>query len=348
MEGKVLCDPQFYLPRADHHRLTSHSYWPQDYDTAGFGSGGRQVMMEELARLNRKLGTDRFIVPGERAEEVDDIWIASQRELVEAARQVADCPLIATICLSEEAIGQVEQISRVVMEAEILDVSAYYLVLERPGYLVAGEPTWLANTLDLAVGLRKLGADVIVGYSNHQQLVMACAGVSAIAAGTHRNVRLFSTDKFSSPAEGEIRRPNTWYYCPQALSEYTLAFLDIGVRQGLTSELRPDPWTKYADPLFAVPQPTASGWNRTDAFRHYLAALRIQVLRSAGDSFDETVASHRALLRRAEELVEVFRSKGVLSRYRDFLESVDDNRAALHVLEATHGPILRRRWAELV
>jgi hypothetical protein len=37
--GKVLLDPQFYLPHADHQRLCSHSYWPNDYESMGFWSG---------------------------------------------------------------------------------------------------------------------------------------------------------------------------------------------------------------------------------------------------------------------------------------------------------------------
>src|SRR5215217_5776435 len=28
--GRVLLDPQFYLPHADHERLRSHDYWPTD------------------------------------------------------------------------------------------------------------------------------------------------------------------------------------------------------------------------------------------------------------------------------------------------------------------------------
>jgi len=40
--GRTLLDPQFYLPRADHHRLTKHEYWPNNYDTVGFSSGGRR------------------------------------------------------------------------------------------------------------------------------------------------------------------------------------------------------------------------------------------------------------------------------------------------------------------
>lgn len=347
--GSVLLDPQFYLPRADHHRLTSHAYWPDDYDTTGFAGDGRQEMMRELTELNQQLQTTHLILPGERADTVDDLWLESQRGFLEAARDATDQPLIMTICLSGEAIRSNDQVSLVMEQAEEMPVSGYYLVAERPGlaYLVE-DPQWLANTLDLAAGLRRLRADIIVGYSNHQQLIMACAGVNAIASGTWMNVRSFFPDKFRSSYEEEIKRRATWYYCPQALSEYTLPYLDIGVRLGLRDELRSDPSTPYADLIFEVPQPSASGWTESDAFRHYLMALDRQVQSATCDSFDEAVATHKALLDRAEEILKRFREHGISSLNRGFRDAIDANRAALNMLERTHGPILRRRWGDLI
>ena len=43
--GRVLLDPQFYLPRTDHHRLTAHGYWPDAYETnAFFGGNARRLL----------------------------------------------------------------------------------------------------------------------------------------------------------------------------------------------------------------------------------------------------------------------------------------------------------------
>jgi len=349
--GTVLLDPQFYLPRADHHRLTSHVYWPDDYDTAGFADNGRQAMMNALAELNWELGTTHLIVPGMRADAVDSAWLESQQGFLEAARHTTDQPLIVTICLSSEAILSAEQIARVMEQAEHLPVSGYYLVAERPGlsYLVDEDPLWLANTLDLAAGLRRLGTNIIVGYSNHQQLIMACAGVNAIASGTWMNLRSFFPDKFRSTYEEEIKRRAVWFYCPQALSEYRLQYLDLGVmRFGLRDDLSPHPATSYAEPLFAVAQPSASGWGERDAFRHYLTALRAQVQSSTRDSFDETIATHRTLLDQAESILRRFHRYGISGQTRDFRDAVDANRAALVALETTHGPILRRTWKDLM
>ncbi len=346
--GQVLLDPQFYLPRADHHRLIAHSYWPEDYDTQGFNNGLRQEMIQALVELNGQLMTENIIVPGERAETIDDQWLESQAGFLEAARNASDKPLILTVCLSGDAVRSQEQINLFMEEAEQSAAFGYYLVLERPGFAyIVDDPIWLANSLDLAVGLRKLNSNVILGYSNHQQLIMSCAGANAIASGTWMNVRSFFPDKFRADYEEEIRRRTTWYYCPQALSEYKLAFLDIGFRLGLQEELLPDPPTTFAEPLFEVTQPSASGWREPEAFRHYLMALHKQIQASIFPTFEETIEHQRGLLSRAEAILEMFLENGVYSQSRSFVDAIDANRAALTVLDRTHGPFLRRNWSSL-
>lgn len=349
MGGKVLLDPQFYLPRADHHRLIAHAYWPDDYDTAGFNGSRMRKMMESLSELNTRLETTHFIVPGERADMVDDHWLNSQWSLLKAASEITNQPLLMTICLSGEAVRSNEQISLIMEQAEKMSVSGYYLVTERPGFAyIVDDPQWLANTLDLVAGLRRLGVKVIVGYSNHQQLVMACSGANAIASGTWMNVRCFFPDKFRNAYEEEVKRRTTWYYCPQAMSEYTLPFLDIGFRLGLRETLRPDPPTPFAEHLFEVAQPSASGWSEHEAFRHYLMALHSQTHASTYSTFDETIGNHRALLNRAEEVLGIFEKNGLSSQNRGFRDAIATNRAALTVLERTHGPSLRRGWSDLI
>src|SRR5437016_3072747 len=48
--ARVLIDPQFYVPHADHPRLTAHQYWPSKYDTSTFfGGKGLLNLLEALA-----------------------------------------------------------------------------------------------------------------------------------------------------------------------------------------------------------------------------------------------------------------------------------------------------------
>jgi hypothetical protein len=162
-------------------------------------------------------------------------------------------------------------------------------------------------------------------------------------------VRSFPPDKFRSTYEEEIRQRATWYYCPQALSEYKIPFLDVAQRQKLLARMAPSPELDggYARHLFEGPQPTAVGFSEQLAFRHYLHALRGQVQTLEHASYDEARAAQDSLLDEAEHLLGTLASAGVRGQQRDFADSVDVNRAAVALLDSMRGPILRRRWNAL-
>jgi hypothetical protein len=61
------------------------------------------------------------------------------------------------------------------------------------------------------------------------------------ASGSFINVRSFSTKRFDAPDMGPSRRAPWWYYCPQSLSEYTRAFMDIAFQTGIIEYFKPDP-----------------------------------------------------------------------------------------------------------
>jgi hypothetical protein len=208
----------------------------------------------------------------------------------------------------------------------------------------------LANVIDLAAGFRLRGKEVILGYCNHQMLIAACGAVNAIASGTWMNVRSFPPDKFRAPYEDEIRKRTTWYYCPHALSEYKIPFLDIAMRLGVLPRMAPpaDLGSDYADLLFRGTQPsTVTAFGEQSAFRHYLQCLRTQVADARRPTFDETASAHDEMLDTAEALLTQLRRVGVRGGHRDFGDIVDVNRAALGVIRATRGPMLRRRWTNL-
>ena len=81
---------------------------------------------------------------------------------------------------------------------------------------------------------------MIVGYSNHQMLCLATANIDAIASGTWLNVRSFSLNKFHDSEDDDTSRRAKWYYCPQALSEYKIPFLDLAYRAKILGQMAPD------------------------------------------------------------------------------------------------------------
>lgn len=352
--GNVLVDPQFYLPDSDHQRLCAHEYWPGQYESVLFWSGPELAnLLRKLVDLNQRLGTSKIILPGRYAAQVDDSWLAQQRAFVEEAERMGLDPtqLLATVALSGDAARNEAQIHTLLEESQAWPVGGVYLICEHPrGDYLVEDPNWLANVLDLIAGYRLRGKEVIVGYCNQQMLICACASASAICSGTWMNVRSFPPDKFKTQYEEEIKQRTTWYYCPQALSEFKIPFLDIANRQGILDEMAPlsEFGSTYVAPLFSGIQPTtAVGFGERDAFRHFLHCIRSQAAAARKDSYDATVDAHNKMLDEAERLLNRFHSFQVRGQKRDFASAIDANRAALSVLDSTRGPILRRNWSRL-
>ena len=136
------------------------------------------------------------------------------------------------------------------------------------------------------------------------------------------------------------------YYCPQALSEYKITYLDIAQRHGVLADMQPDSslGSSYAGPLFAAVQPSGIGWKESHAFRHYLASLHGQCRQATKITSEGTLASIRNSLDDAENVVEKLESNGVFGDYRSFTSIFNANRSALVAFERARGPRFRREW----
>lgn len=348
--GEPLLDPQCFAHDADHARLNSHDYWQafRSHSTSALLDGpGTSDVLSRLAALAQQCGITRHILPGILANPVNDDWFAVHDTIIEEAQGHFDGqPLLATIALSSEALRDETQVEAVVERAASWDVEGYYVVAETPSAYLVQDPTWLANLLILAAGLKLTRRFLLVGYCSHQMLCLSASNTDAIASGTWLNVRAFPPSKFYVPDPDAVSRRALWYYCPQALSEYKIQFLDIARRVGVLDMMRPDSrlGSTYADPLFSGAIPTSIDWGEPRSFRHYLACLRAQAAEASATSYQGSVSVHQRLLASAEQTIERLRQSGVLGGDRDFSDSIDVNRAALAVLDSALGPRLRRQW----
>lgn len=311
------------------------------------GGPGTSRLLEDLATLNRTLGTRRSILPGCLAPEVNEDWFAMQESVIgAAATHFGATPLLATVALSAGALSDEGQIEAVVERASTWKVSGIYIVAETPTAYLVDDPNWLANLLILTSGMKLSGKSVIVGYCSHQMLCLAAAGADAISSGTWRNVRAFPPDKFYAPDEEQQSRRTVWFYCPRAMSEYKMPFLDIAKRSGVLDEMRPHTslGSDFADPLFGSAAPSTVAWAEPNAFRHYLTCLRSQTVAARKASFDDTVVHHQRVLDEAESLLKKLKRSGVSGQDRDFADIVDVNRSALTVFTKARAARMRRAW----
>jgi hypothetical protein len=354
LEGRgteLLVDPQCFVRDADHYRLVEHVYF-KTYKSCSTGSivtgEGAKAIIDDIAALNETLRATQFIVPGLLATTVSDDWFAFHEPLLAAAAtRLPKVPRLATIALSADAAANEAQVEAIIERVAAWPVDGFYVVAETPnGDYLIDSPTWLANVLILASGLKLLGRSLIVGYGNHQLLALAAANTDAMAVGTWLNVRALDVDKFYTPEEDEISRRAVWYYCPPALTEYKIPFLDIAQRNGVLEAMRPPAvlGSSYADLLFSGVTPTAVNWPEPSAFRHYLTCLRGQARQLTQASFTDALAAQERMLGTAAKLLPRLKKAGVFSSERDFTPCLDVNAAALITLDNARGALLRRRW----
>lgn len=349
--GEALLDPQCFSTDADHYRLVTHSYREpiiENPDEVFLGGPLTANLLAGVAELGRTLGVRRHILPCLLADVVTEDWFASVETIIEeASNHFADAPTLLTLALSSQAMLDELQVEAVLERARGWGgIAGFYVIAETPTPYLVDHPVWLANLLNLVAGLKLLEKSVLVGYCNQQMLCLGAANIDAMAAGTWLNVRAFPPSKFFSPAGEEVSRRATWYYCPHALSEYKLPFLDIALGRGVLDRMRSalDLGSAYADALFRGVPPTSVNWGEQDAFRHYLTCLHSQALSVPVDSFQSAYDHNRRLLDEARQVLAFLRQEGVFGHDREFTPILDVNESALIQLTHARGSQLRRQW----
>ena len=196
---------------------------------------------------------------------------------------------------------------------------------------------------------KKATKKVIVGYASHQLLCMALAKCDAIASGNFLNLRWFQPEHFETIDENQPSRRAVWYYCPQALSEYKIPFLDIAKRMKLLDRIEPPDIMKnsHSEMLFKGSLPSSTGFSEKEAFRHYLYCLRKQCQGSVRSTYQETKNAHLVMLATAEQLLAGLSEKGIRGQDRDFTEILDVNRAAIAAFDMAYKFPLSQEWKNL-
>ena len=159
--------------------------------------------------------------------------------------------------------------------------------------------------MQICASLKLNNKKVIFGYGNHQMLPLSLAKVDAIASGTWMNVRSF-TNRFID-TEG-MKKRTTWVYYPVALSEYKLSFMDFAFSNDYLKTMKPNDegfYNEYISKIYnSSTQPSATTFNESDAFKHYLICLKHQVEMLSESSYKDTLAINEMILNTAEREIE--------------------------------------------
>ncbi len=348
--GKVLLDPQMYSPRKYHKNLQKYSYWPK-VNLTNIELGECDDVLESLNRINEQIQSDAFILPSNIAGKIDDLWGKMQASIFTRAKQIAKGKhLIHTIALAKDVLYDQNQIEKIVQLANQWDVDGVYIVCEHPeSYYLVDKPLWVTNLLALVAGIKRQGKSVIVGYASHQMLCLALAKCDAIAAGNFLNVRWFQPEHFVTNTDNEPSRRSTWYYCPQAFSEYKVTYLDVAKRANLLSRMEPPAImaNDFSRFLFEGAMPSSTGYKEGHSHRHYLYCLKIQCELATKSTYEETRDSHLALLGTALQLTTGLRNEKIKGQDRDFGEIVDVIEAAISIFDKEFRFPLSQEWNSL-
>lgn len=345
LNGNTLFDPQYYNPRADHHKLTQWSHWLNDYDTSLLSDNLYiEDRLKAIKNINDYCHTSAYIIPSQICDTVDRFWVDRQTLFInKASKLFIDKEKYSTLALSFDVLVDESSIEKIIDVAEKWDVDGYYIVPE--GKYLEDNSYWLVNLAQLVAGLKLQNKKVIVGYSNHQMLSLACANADAIASGSFLNVRSFSTGKFDQPDADAISRRATWYYCPQAMSEYRVRALDRAYDYKLINRLKPfGKINEYIDILFSGARPSSVQFGDKLAFKHYLTTLKQQCLLAKKDTFENTITYHTELSDYAYEFIRSLENDGVRERNRSFKDLVDLYQDTLFRLKKERGALLKRHW----
>lgn len=348
--GKILFDPQLYYPRKYQKKLSEYEYWPQGNITS-LEQGQFDMVVRELSLLNSEIESDAFLLPSITAKKIDELWNKVQKMIIESAKKYApDKNYIHTIALTGDVLNDSVQIERIIEFVEEWDVQGVYVVCEHPDrYYLVDRPLWVSNIMSLVAGIKRQKKKTIVGYASHQLLCLALAKCDAIASGNFLNLRWFQPEHFETMDEKQPSRRAVWYYCPQALSEYKIHFLDIAKHMELLDRVAP-PVTmknKYSEVLFNGSLPSSTGFGEKEAFRHYLYCLRKQCQASVRDTYADTKNSHILMLETAEQLLSGLGDQGIKGQERDFTEVIDVNRAAVSAFDMAYQFPLSHEWNAL-
>jgi hypothetical protein len=348
--GKIMFDPQLYFPRDSHKTLCLYDYWPCENITTAEQDGFRN-QIQILKKINADLETDYFILPSSHCKSIDKNWIERTKKSVDIGQSLnLSKDVFQTLSLGKTVLSEEQSVEIILSAFEQWEIYGVYLVFERPenNYLI-DQPIYLVNLISLVSGLKKQGKKVVVGYSNHQLLYLALAKCDGIATGNFLNVRAFKPQRFVTNDDDAISRRRLWYYCPNALSEYKIPFLDIAQRQNKLDLMAPSPYmaNAYSSVLFQGVLPSSTGYSEKDSHMHYLFCLGKQCEQAVKQSYEKTKNALEVQLNTAEQLLLSFNSSAINGQNRDFTDFIDINRAAIATFDMESGFSMRQEWNNL-
>jgi hypothetical protein len=344
--GKVLFDPQFYIPRTDRPDLSSYDYFKEyggdDFDTSGVSSEYSELC-RQILNIQDALKVDAYISPARFLDTFSDQKINEWEELTGAFLRIAeqegrDIPVFASLPIYYKSLIDTEQRSNLLNRITQMDPDGFYVSVEferEERHPLTGSSN-VYSLLELLHKLKKNRYEVLVGHTHQIAHLFFGIGVDAFASGHYQNLRAFDTRRWDPEDEQGGGRIVIKYYSDKLLNELRVdPELDLMYQKDDFDLDQVRTSSPYDVDLFdsSVP-PSAAGWKFRDAaWDHYIWSCHQIAERYRGVDQKERIELAKSKINEAEDLYnEISEMFGMLSEPEPSIYS--DWEAAFSLIES--------------
>ena len=251
-EYDVVLDPQLYFPRSEMGKLSSHPYFPNDFDTADLSQIQWWYNVNlDIAKYCQSLNVNTVVAPSfkPRKWNIDYFdYICTISNHLKKQLNKSGIRVLTPIFLdpSSDDLDDIYKIASVMSKAE---TDGFYIIADtgkNPRREIQDELTltnYLKLIYELSTSLRK---PILVSHASAEMVLLKCAGATSCASGKFFNLRRFTPSRYSKSDGGGGQLP---YWFEQSLFGFlreadVLRLQDKGYDDLLCSGFSDNYWSK--------------------------------------------------------------------------------------------------------
>ena len=213
----IVLDPQLYCPLSERGKLTAHSYFPKDLDTADLSSD--RWWRQQIGRLGAEalhLDVDAVCSPAALPQKwTPDYYTRCADTYSMLAEKLSGSRVrsIMTICVALKELTEPDDALRIASIVTSRGPKLSYIVIEAdvaPRNEIADARNLFALMV-LVSALEKSGCRTLVSHCSSDMILMKAAGASHCASGKFFNLRRFTRSRFDEQQDEGGRLLAYWF-----------------------------------------------------------------------------------------------------------------------------------------
>lgn len=322
LDGTVLFDPQFYIPRTQRAAADSYPYFEEkggdNFETVVVSEKrSREELCEQIIEVQDDIEVDAYISPARYLDTFSDKKIEGWVRLTKTFLQVAekegrDIPIFATLPVSGASLNEQDPRDRLLDRITSVTPDGFYVSVEYDRY--RQHPLFGASEvhsyLDLLKNLRFNHFEILLGHTHQIAHLALGLGINAFASGHYKNTRAFNTNRWIPEDSGFGGGSVFYYYTDELLA-------DLRVEQDLQVLYASDEFdldrirmnSPYEDDLFGATSPEEAEWKAAEAeWDHWVWSCHQISKKYQDKSLKERMTTAENVLEDASDLYDEIKS----------------------------------------